>query len=702
MQQVQSVDKPNVSQEIATKCKQCDRLDVFVPAMDNLTELINKSNSRQMLLIALVKPTLWNAKYQEEYNKNNHVPNMKHNKFKNGSTLSIHKTNNRNRINISEKKTRFHPNDSMCQLLSKLGQIKELLNNIKEEIIEMRYSLKNLKRDFEQDEEHIQNIIDKTTLQLQIEVDTEEDWNKLIQREGLIVVDVYSDWCGPCGGMLGNLRKLKLELGGDTLTLAAAKSDNIECLERFRNKSEPTWMFISGGRMIRLMFGANAPRLVNIITEEIMKERKAIADKTPRDGIQFDQLTEEEQERVNEETQIAEEAARIEREERERKINERREEIVNNMMDYIKEYNFIMLWPHVNNDGVSLVLDVMKDTELTVASKPLKVQLTEDNIFEIMYYCTWDYSEDALEELAKGEVTALLFQAPLIDFEDDVIKIVINKMYGDEDSPAHKLSTIIEKEIVTKEIVEEEGNEKEEQQEEHEPEMLQCEIPGIFVPENEKVKAATMRILFPLVTQKFDLPEPEPIPPHLLIAFDAFKKSEVLQLIADYPAETMHIGFFTSSDPENATLIAKTMDQYEKIPVPPYDGKLILQVSRKHSEPVLSYSLLGPTYVSPNTVVGDKECAIFFPEDYEEPEPEIIEEVKKKQKKRGRGSKTSVTSITASKTSEESIEGQIATDDALDLDVLKDYEDGAIDMPAAELLVDADKATSPMENVPEA
>lgn len=141
--------------------------------------------------------------------------------------------------------------------------------------------------------------------------------------------------------------------------------------------------------------------------------------------------------------------------------------------------------------------------------------------------------------------------------------------------------------------------------------------------------------------------------------------------------------------------------------------------------------MLGPTYVSPNTVVGDKECAIFFPEDYEEPEPEIIEEVKKKHKKRGRGSKTSVTSTTASKTSQESSEGQTgntdegleevleegvedeeeeeeegldeltATDDALDLDAVKDYEDGAIDMPGGELPIEANKATSPMESVPE-
>lgn len=94
-------------------------------------------------------------------------------------------------------------------------------------------------------------------------------------------------------------------------------------------------------------------------------------------------------------------------------------------------------------------------------------------------------------------------------------------------------------------------------------------LPGIWTPLNPDTKVMAMRIFFSALTAKFDLPEVEEIPPHLIVAFDAFKEKEVLQLAQEYPKETMRIGFFTSADPDEAKIIAKTPTAFEQIAAPP-------------------------------------------------------------------------------------------------------------------------------------
>ncbi|KAF5275641.1 hypothetical protein FQA39_LY06753 [Lamprigera yunnana] len=126
---------------------------------------------------------------------------------------------------------------------------------------------------------------------LQIEVNTNTEWKELLEKKELlgmsnelikhfrivnvlhfyIVVDVYSDWCGPCMSMLPTLSKIKQQVGGE-ITFAKANANNILTLEKFRNKSEPTWLLLAGGKIVNVVYGSNSPQLLNTISSQLKKE----------------------------------------------------------------------------------------------------------------------------------------------------------------------------------------------------------------------------------------------------------------------------------------------------------------------------------------------------------------------------------------------------------------------------------------------
>lgn len=117
------------------------------------------------------------------------------------------------------------------------------------------------------------------------EVNTEEDWKALCEREGLTVVDVYSDWSGPCNAMTNFLKKMKLEVNNDLLSYAMAKADAIPQLAIFRGHCKPIWLFISSGEPTGVVHGANAPLLGRMIQREMDRLKKVMNGEAQRQVI---------------------------------------------------------------------------------------------------------------------------------------------------------------------------------------------------------------------------------------------------------------------------------------------------------------------------------------------------------------------------------------------------------------------------------
>ncbi|KAF8567676.1 hypothetical protein P879_07582, partial [Paragonimus westermani] len=116
----------------------------------------------------------------------------------------------------------------------------------------------------------------RVELALQEEIETQGEWENVLQREGLIVVDVYQEWCGPCKAVVGLFRRIKTELNDDVLNFAAAKADGVESLDKYRGKCEPCFLFFGSGHLVAVVRGANPPVLEKTILEKLKKEHEIL------------------------------------------------------------------------------------------------------------------------------------------------------------------------------------------------------------------------------------------------------------------------------------------------------------------------------------------------------------------------------------------------------------------------------------------
>ncbi|XP_015368920.1 PREDICTED: thioredoxin domain-containing protein 6-like [Diuraphis noxia] len=98
--------------------------------------------------------------------------------------------------------------------------------------------------------------------------------------------------------MTAYLKKIKLELGNENLHYAIAKSDNITVLKRFRQKSEPHWLFFYDGKMVNIIIGTNAPKLMQLIVDELEQYVKFKNGEIQREFIPLNKVTDEEKKKL--------------------------------------------------------------------------------------------------------------------------------------------------------------------------------------------------------------------------------------------------------------------------------------------------------------------------------------------------------------------------------------------------------------------
>jgi thioredoxin 1 len=73
---------------------------------------------------------------------------------------------------------------------------------------------------------------------------------------GLVLVDFWAEWCGPCRHIAPSLEQLALEYAGKVTITKLNVDSNTKTTMRFNVRSIPTLMFFRDGKHVDTVIGA--------------------------------------------------------------------------------------------------------------------------------------------------------------------------------------------------------------------------------------------------------------------------------------------------------------------------------------------------------------------------------------------------------------------------------------------------------------
>lgn len=101
----------------------------------------------------------------------------------------------------------------------------------------------------------VQNKIQENIMK---ELNTVQEYEDVISSEGVNLIDIYADWCGPCKGMMPILESLEEKYEGKIAIykLNADGADLQSVIGRLGVRSIPTLFFVKNGEIVETKIGA--------------------------------------------------------------------------------------------------------------------------------------------------------------------------------------------------------------------------------------------------------------------------------------------------------------------------------------------------------------------------------------------------------------------------------------------------------------
>ncbi|XP_074100328.1 uncharacterized protein LOC141528244 [Cotesia typhae] len=453
---------------------------------------------------------------------------------------------------------------------------------------------------------------------LQTEVTTEQEWKELLTSPGLTLVDVFSSWCGPCVAMVSILKKIKVELGGDLLNFAVARNDDIEALKRFRDRSEPVWMFLQNGKFVNLTFGSDSQNLKRVLQQEL----KRVAENDPPDWELLPAEPSPAEAKLSSDWRNQLEKQKSEQEQEEKR--KKHEDYMEQMTAELSEETALVIFPRIFMDDqghqkdkeqsppyLELMYRVLPDRFDVL--EQIRVQLTE-GMLQKMFVDSGEFlTEKLVKRFLEGESVAMRLKArapppdwPVpypfiskdkrcaraIDDAENFLKFVVQEAATSKAGDDNRVS------FVQRYSFTEQDDEQE------------VKYPPVWFPPNARCKVHVFKTIFGAYMEKAHVYKPVMQPKRVVFKFEACKLQTVEDYCRNFAEAIDHFGVFEGDD-----------DDDEK------EGQVVVVVMRKISdEAFLAFAGSYPVFMEDNVVEVARIVEEYFPEIGEDEEEEDEEE----------------------------------------------------------------------------